>query len=216
MTEKVTTLHINPGIQRDGTQFAATSYVDGKWVRFQYGKPRKIGGYNGMFLNASGVSRGMIMSSQDGLNYIISGNSDGLEQWTTGQNDGIGFGPTVIEVAGELSTVGITSNGSSYTNGTYYNVPLIGTAGSGALATVIVSSNQIVDIAVTAPGNFYVHNETITINSVDVGGTGTGFLGYAQGLVTYSPNENTLWQFDIGYDSAGNGKNNLIAHQDKI
>ena len=96
MTAKVVTLQVGAGIQRDGTQFASPTYVDGKWVRFQYGKPRKIGGYNGAFLNASGVSRGMIMSSDNGLNYVISGYNAGIERWTTDNDDGVGFGPTPI------------------------------------------------------------------------------------------------------------------------
>ena len=96
MTAKVVNLQVGAGIQRDNTQFAAMSYVDGKWVRFQYGKPRKIGGYNGAFLNASGISRGMIMSSDNGLNYVISGYTAGIERWTTNNDDAIGFGPTPI------------------------------------------------------------------------------------------------------------------------
>ena len=81
MTAKVVTLQVGPGIQRDGTVFASVSYVDGKWVRFQYGRPRKIAGYNGAFLNASGISRGMIMSAENGLNYVISGYNNGIEQY---------------------------------------------------------------------------------------------------------------------------------------
>ena len=96
MTAKVVNLQVGAGIQRDGTQFASPTYVDGKWVRFQYGKPRKIGGYNGAFLNASGISRGMIMSSDNGLNYVISGYTAGIERWTTDNDDGVGFGPTPI------------------------------------------------------------------------------------------------------------------------
>ena len=94
MTVKVTTLAIKPGIQRDGTQFASDTFVDGEWVRFQRGLPRKMGGYNGIFLNASGISRGMTMTSTNGLNYVISGYSGGLEQWSTDNDDGVGFGPT--------------------------------------------------------------------------------------------------------------------------
>ena len=73
MTAKVVALQIKPGIQRDGTIFNAPSYMDGQWVRFQNGLPRKMGGYNGIFLNATGISRGMTMSSISGLNYVISG-----------------------------------------------------------------------------------------------------------------------------------------------
>lgn len=212
MTAKVVTLQVGAGIQRDSTQFASVSYVDGKWVRFQYGRPRKIGGYNGSFLNATGISRGMIMSAQDGLNYVISGFNNGIEQWTTDNDNAVGFGPTPIEPIGAVETVAITDQGSSYTNGTYTNVPLNATSGSGGLATVVVSSNLVFSVTVTAGGADYIHSEAITINPADVGGTGSGFAGYVDDLSTYAPNENTLWQFDIGYDALGNGDNNLIAH----
>ncbi len=34
-----------PGIKRDGTQFDGPNYLDGLWMRFQRGLPRKMGGY---------------------------------------------------------------------------------------------------------------------------------------------------------------------------
>lgn len=212
MTAKVVVLQVGPGIQRDGTVFASVSYVNGKWVRFQYGRPRKIAGYNGAFLNASGISRGMIMSAENGLNYVISGYNNGIEQWTTDNDDGVGFGPTPVEPIGSLSTITITNQGSLYTNGTYTNVPLNATSGTGGLATVVVSSNLVFSVTVTSGGVDYIHNEAITINAVDIGGTGSGFAGYVEDLTTYYPSDSTLWQFDIGYDAYGNGQNNLIAH----
>ena len=33
-----------PGIQRDGTQFDTRRCIDGQWVRFYKGRPKKIGG----------------------------------------------------------------------------------------------------------------------------------------------------------------------------
>jgi len=93
MTSKVVALQIKPGIQRDGTQFNSPCYVDGQWVRFQSGLPRKMGGYKGIFLDAAGISRGMIMSASNGLNYIVSGYSGGLQQWVTAATDGVGTGP---------------------------------------------------------------------------------------------------------------------------
>lgn len=212
MTAKVVTLQVGPGIQRDGTQFASVSYVNGRWVRFQYSRPRKIAGYNGSFLDATGISRGMIMSAQDGLNYVISGYSDGLEQWTTDNDDAVGFGPVAINPVGPISTVTITNQGASYTNGTYTNVPINAVAGTGAVATVVVSSNLVFSIVITGGGNGYLHNESVTITAASIGGTGTGFAGYVSALTTFNPNPNTLWQFDIGYDALGNGQNNLIAH----
>ena len=99
MTVKVISLNIKPGIQRDGTEFDAPVFVDGKWVRLQRGRPRKIGGYKGIFQNASGISRGMILNSENGLNYIYSGYSDGLQEWQTDDDDGVGSGPTNISLS---------------------------------------------------------------------------------------------------------------------
>jgi hypothetical protein len=212
MTAKVTALQVGAGIQRDGTQFASGTYVDGKWVRFQYGRPRKIGGYNGAFLNAAGVSRGMIMSAQDNINYVISGYSDGLQQWTTDNDDAVGFGPTSIEPVGSVASITTTVQGSAYTNGTYTSVPINAAVGSGCLATVTVSTNLVSSIVVTTGGSGYIHNASVTISSATIGGTGSGFAGYVASLTTFNPNPNTLWQFDIGYDALGNGQNNLIAH----
>jgi hypothetical protein len=212
MTAKVTALQVGAGIQRDGTQFAAGTYVDGRWVRFQYGRPRKISGYNGAFLNAAGVSRGMIMSSQDNINYVISGYSDGLQQWTTDNDDAVGFGPTSIEPVGSVASITTTVQGSAYTNGTYTSVPINAAVGSGCLATVIVTSNLVSSIVVTTGGSGYIHNASVTISSATIGGTGSGFAGYVASLTTFDPSPNTLWQFDIGYDALGNGQNNLIGH----
>jgi hypothetical protein len=212
MTAKVVALQVGPGIQRDGTQFASVSYVDGRWVRFQYSRPRKIGGYVGAFLDATGISRGMIMSAEDGLNYVISGYNNGIEQWTTDNDNGVGFGPTPIEPTGSLESVTITNQGTGYVNGTYTSVALVSASGSGALATVVVSSNLVFSVVITSGGVNYVHNGVITINNASIGGSGSGFSSYVNDLTTYAPSDNTLWQFDIGYDALGNGDNNLIAH----
>jgi hypothetical protein len=100
MTAKVIQLQVKPGIQRDGTTFAASTYVDGEWVRFQNALPRKMGGYKGVFLNAESIPRGMSMTSEDGLNYVVAGFYDGLQQWTTDNDDGIGFGPVDFTLSG--------------------------------------------------------------------------------------------------------------------
>jgi hypothetical protein len=212
MTAKVVALQVGAGIQRDGTVFASQTYIDGKWVRFQYGRPRKMGGYRGVFLNATGISRGMIMSADNGLNYVISGNATTLERWTTDNDNGVGFGPVAIEAFGPLATVGITNGGSAYTNGTYTSVPITATAGSGALATVVVVSNKVFSVTITTAGSGYLRNDPVSISAASIGGTGSGFVGYAASLTNYAPNSKTLWQFDIGYDALGNGQNNLIAH----
>jgi hypothetical protein len=213
MTAKVAVLQVGAGIQRDGTQFASGTYINGEWVRFQYGRPRKIGGYNAAFLNAPGISRGMILQSQDGETWVISGFSDSLQQWIINNDDAIGSGPTPITPLGGVLSVKIVTPGSAYTNGTYTNVPLVTSIGTGALATVVVSSNFVTSITITNAGdNNYSYSGSFTFSTATIGGTGSGFSGVISSVTFYSPSSKTLWQFDTGYDPYGNGQNNLIAH----
>lgn len=212
MTAKVVVLQVKPGIQRDGTQLAAPSYVDGKWVRFQNGLPRKVGGYRGVFLNASGVSRGMIMSSENGLNYVVSGYNNGVEQWTTDDDDGVGAGPAQFTIAQAILSVTITNEGLLYTNGTYTNVALTGGSGTGATANFIIAGGVVTSVTIVNPGQNYQTGDVLGVLSASVGGTGSGFAAEITALANWLPSDQNLWQFDIGYDSSGGAVTNLIAH----
>ena len=147
MTQKVISLAIPPGIQRDGTLFDAPMYVDGKWVRFQRGRPRKIGGYSGLFLNATGISRGMVMQSQDGLNYLYSGQSGSVLAWQTDNDNAIGFGPITITL--DASFVSNANNlwqwEIGYDSGGSGDLTVIGHAGQN-LANIDNTVNTTVQI----------------------------------------------------------------------
>ena len=91
MTAKVFALDTKPGIQRDGTVFDKMFYNDGRWVRFQRGRPRKVGGYREISNQLSGPSRGIWVNPQNGFNSIFSGYSDGLQRLVI-DNNGIGGG----------------------------------------------------------------------------------------------------------------------------
>jgi len=212
VTAKVIQLQVKPGIQRDGTQFAAPTYVDGEWVRFQNALPRKIGGYKGVFLNASGISRGMTMTSTNGINYVVSGYSLGLEQWYTDNDDGVGFGPVSYAIYGGAVKVQIVNAGSAYTNGTYTAVPLTGGTGTSAQATVVVAGGVITSVTVTAAGTGYSVGDILSASSASIGGTGSGLSLLLLQNTLWTGGNSTLWQFDIGYDSTGGANNNIIAH----
>jgi len=213
MTAKVAILSIPAGIQRDGTLFSAPSYIDGEWCRFQYGRPRKMGGYSASFVNAPGISRGMILQSQDGHTWVISGFSDSIQQWTIDNDDAVGSGPSAILPVGSVTGVSIVTQGTGYINGTYTNVPLVTVTGTGALATVTVSSNQVFSVVVTNGGTAtYPYGESFTINNTSIGGSGSGFAGVITANSAFTPNDLNLWQFDTGYDPYGTGNNNVIAH----
>ena len=79
MTKKVFALDTQPGIQRDGTVFDKQFYNDGRWVRFQRGRPRKILGYRQITDKLAGPSRGLYVNPQPNFNYVYNGYSDGLQ-----------------------------------------------------------------------------------------------------------------------------------------
>lgn len=73
-----------------------------------------------------------------------------------------------------VATLGTVVAGSSYTNGTYENVPLAGGTGSGVLATVVVASTVVSTITVTKKGEGYTVGDALTVPAAYAGGTGTG------------------------------------------
>ena len=79
MTKKVFTLDTKAGIQRDGTVFDKEFYNSGRWVRFQRGRPRKMGGYREIVDDLAGPSRGMYLNPQQNFNNVFSGFSGGLQ-----------------------------------------------------------------------------------------------------------------------------------------
>lgn len=91
MTKKVFAIDTQPGVQRDGTIFDMNFYTDGRWVRFQRGRPRKIGGYRAITQDAHGYSRGIYVNSVDGINQVFNGYNNGLEVINI-NNTGIGAG----------------------------------------------------------------------------------------------------------------------------
>ena len=92
MTKKVFTLDTKAGIQRDGTVFDKEFYNSGRWVRFQRGRPRKMGGYREIVDDLAGPSRGMYLNPQQNFNNVFSGFSGGLQLLpisSTGTGSGI-------------------------------------------------------------------------------------------------------------------------------
>lgn len=59
-----------PGISRDGTRLDSSTYIDGQWVRFNHGRPKKIGGYKEISRNHDSIVRGAFVNSRQGVSYI--------------------------------------------------------------------------------------------------------------------------------------------------
>ena len=93
MTAKVFQADTKAGVQRDGTVFDMNFYTAGKWVRFQRGRPRKVGGYAVMSNQLTGPSRGVWVNPNNGFNQIFSGYNNGLQALSV-DNNGVGAGVT--------------------------------------------------------------------------------------------------------------------------
>ena len=98
MTKKVFALDTKAGIQRDGTIFDKEFYNDGRWVRFQRGRPRKVGGYTQITAGISGPSRGIYVNPQQSFNNVFNGHSKGL-QVVPIDNNGVGAGVTDLTLS---------------------------------------------------------------------------------------------------------------------
>jgi hypothetical protein len=191
--------------------FDANCYIDGRWVRFQRGRPRKIGGYRAIVQNAHGYSRGIYVNSVDGNNQVFNGYDDGLEVVNI-DNDGIGSGINQFTFTGPVLTLSTLVGGSSYVNGTYTAVPLTGGSGSGAKATIVVSGGAVTSVTITTIGNNYVVGNTLSASNTNLGGSGSGFLITVATITTFTANDLNLWQFDSSFDAQGSGNQLLVAH----
>lgn len=104
MAEQIVQIKSLPGIKRDGTKFEGDNYVDGQWVRFQRGLPRKIGGYRSISKFLRGLPRTLIEYTQDLLTYVHAGSANRVERFYI---DG-GFNTSVI--TDRTPTSGFTPN----------------------------------------------------------------------------------------------------------
>lgn len=223
MTQKVIAMEIPAGIQRDGTRFNAPCFTDGKWVRFQRNRPRKIGGYGAVFLNATGVSRGMAMTAVDGFNYVVSGYNNGLQQWITGSSGGVGSGPYDYTLSDFTSSdnnlwqfdIAYDSTGNntnnlvahpgqnlSYITSTANTPVLYGTFPSSFGALTGVTITGVAGTFSCSPSNVvFTVNQRITVSGT-YGGTGS-ISGYANPTTYYVTATNGSTTFTLSTSFGG-------------
>jgi len=81
MPDEIVRIASSPGIKRDGTKFEGDAYVDGQWVRFQRGLPRKIGGYRSINKYLQGLARTLYTYTKNQLTYVHAGSSTLVERF---------------------------------------------------------------------------------------------------------------------------------------
>ena len=81
MAEQPALLQSKPGIKRDSTRFDSEHYIDGRWCRFQRGKPKKMGGYQQVTDTVPEVTRGMASFSEDNTQFLHLGHPNTIGQY---------------------------------------------------------------------------------------------------------------------------------------
>lgn len=79
------------------------------------------------------------------------------------------YPPTIVQ--GEISSLNTTtfSGGAGYTNGIYLNVSLTGGSGSGAVADIQVSNQEVISVTLKNGGQFYTTGDTLSASTSDLG-----------------------------------------------
>jgi hypothetical protein len=141
MAESIIQVRSLPGIKRDGTMLEGDHYVDGQWVRFQRGLPRKIGGYRSINKYLRGKSTALAEYTQNSLTYIHSGSANHVERfYIDGSNN-------TSVITDRTPTSGFTPNDNNV-----WQFEIVGLLSAG------VNTNQI--LAQVAPNMGCICNST--------------------------------------------------------
>jgi hypothetical protein len=165
MAEQIVQIRSAPGIKRDGTKFEGDQYVDGQWVRFQRGLPRKIGGYRSINKFLRGLPRALAEYTQDLLTYVHAGSSDRLERFfidstfntsvVTNRTPTSGF--TVDDGnMWQFATSYDTTNGNQLVAQVAPNLNCICNSDGGALFIGDLLGTSVLTQVTTVPANFSV------------------------------------------------------------
>jgi hypothetical protein len=158
------------------TTISTPTFVAGNGISFT--------GSNPTVISAGGASNGALFLPSRAAAALLDLHTAGVVSTGGYASPGDGGGATFKNVgsapfidsfipAGNLP---IPTGGSSYTNGTYFGVPLAGGTGSGAIAMIVVSGGIVTSVIITGTGgNGYTVGDILTTAATNIGGTGGGF-----------------------------------------
>ncbi len=81
-------LQSKPGVMRDGTVFAAETYIEFQWTRTYQTLPRKMGGYRQQVRGVDGVIRQFNAQALNGFTFIHAGAQNVLQRYTVNNDTG--------------------------------------------------------------------------------------------------------------------------------
>ena len=223
-------LRSQPGIKRDGTRFEGDNYVDGQWVRWQRGLPRKMGGYRATQKYLQEISRGFSTFTQMNFVYCHSGSDNYLERFTIDStaNSSIVTDRTPVSAAA-TATVTLTGGAAG-------SVDTITVDGVNIMSGSVAFTTDLATTAAAVASNINSHTSSpeytaaavgavITISAASSAGSDpNGFVvlvtattitytktNMSGGSFAYVSSPENMWMFDYQYDSSTN-QNYLIAH----
>ena len=223
-------LKSQPGIKRDGTRFEGDNYVDGQWVRWQRGLPRKMGGYRATQKYLLEISRGFSTFTQMNFIYCHSGGASTLERFTI---DGTGNSSIVTDrtpvAAAATATVTLTGGAAG-------SVDMITVDGVNIMSGSVAFTTNLSTTATAVASNINSHTSSpeytaaavgavitisaavgagsdpngyqLVVTTTTITATDTDMSGGSFALTTSSEN---MWMFDYQYDSSTN-QNYLLSH----
>ena len=230
MPEQTIVLKSSPGIKRDGTKYEGDFYVDGQWVRWQRGLPRKMGGYRSTQKYLTEISRGFSTFTQQNFIYCHSGGASTLERFTIDStaNSSIVTDRTPVTAAA-TATVTLTGGASG-------SVDMITIGGVNVMSGSVAFTTNLATTATAVAANITAHASTpeytataagavITISAASAAGSdpnGRAVLvtattitftktNMAGGSFPLQASAQNFWMFDYQYDSSTN-QNYLLAH----
>ena len=172
MAEQIVQISSKPGIKRDGTKFEGDQYVDGQWVRFQRGLPRKIGGYRSINKFLRGLPRALHEYTQDLQTYVHAGSADRLERFfidgtyntsvITDRTPASGF---TVDNGNmwQFATAYDTTNGNQIVAQVAPNLNCICNSDGGALFVGDLLGTSALTEVTTVPANFSVTGGVVTL-----------------------------------------------------
>ena len=174
---RIDQINSRPGFGRDGTELDTPHFIDGQWVRFQRGRPKKIGGYKEIVTNYETPIRGCYVFSKDGLNYIYGFGAN--KSWVAATSQ---FAST--SVANSSTLPGLTP-GDRYS---YQVDSIFDATGSGTSELIIHPSQNLTDIADTFNSPVYkLTASTVGSTPVAVSDGDGGNVEVSGGVVVLQP-----------------------------
>jgi hypothetical protein len=171
----VTEIISAPGVRRDGTDYDSPYYKDAQWVRFQRGRPRKMGGYRAISTLLTGPIRDVYVDSRTSVTSIHTFSPWGVERL---QVDTSGAGGAIYD----RTPAGFTRND----NYTWQSTAMYSQTGSPFTALIASAAPDLNDIASDTAGGIYAGDITGT-SSLAAIADGSGPITVSGGCVVLQP-----------------------------